>query len=325
MPDSPAGSESIAVLIPIYNDWDAVRALLPRLDGVLGQSDWTATVILIDDASTTTAELTDVVSKLRSIRQVVLVSLRRNLGHQRAIAIGLTVSQVRFPHDTLVIMDGDGQDRPEDVPRLVLETRQRGGTSIVFAERRRRSEGIVFTLGYHLYRLAHLLLTGERVRFGNFSAVPRACLDRLVAVSELWNHYAAAVIRSRIPYESIRTTRAGRLAGRPQMKFTSLVVHGLSALAVFSDVIGVRLLLTGAVVGLVGIAALSVVGLPSLLRAGLDPVTGLQFAATALLLLLATFGSMLAFTFMTLASRQSSQFIPLRDYDYFVQGITTVT
>jgi len=323
MPDSDTGSESIAVLIPIYNDWDAVQALLPQLDEVLGQFNRPATVILVDDASTAAVTLTDVVSNLQAIGQVVLVSLRRNLGHQRAIAVGLTVSQLKFPHDTLVVMDGDGQDRPEDVPRLVDEALRRGGTSIVFAERRRRSEGIVFTLCYHLYRLAHVLLTGERVRFGNFSAIPRACLDRLVAVSELWSHYAAAVIRSRIPYASIRTTRARRLAGRPQMKFTALAVHGLSALAVFSDVIGVRLLLTSVVIGLVAIVALAV-GVPSQLLTSFDAMTGLQLAATAFLLVLVTFGSMLAFTFMILASRQSSQFIPLRDYEYFVKKITTI-
>ena len=193
----------------------------------------------------------------------------------------------------------------------------------MFAERVRRSEGVLFTLCYHVYRAAHLLLTGERVRFGNFSAVPRACLDRLVAVSELWGHYAAAVIRSRIPYGSVATERAERLAGRPTMKFTGLVVHGLSALAIFSDVIGVRLLLASGLVAVLGLVAV-VVGFPSLLRASAGPLASPEFLAITLLLLLVTFGSMLAFTFMILSSRQASQFIPLRDYAYFILQVTTL-
>ena len=119
-------NDSIAVLIPIFNDWAAVQELLPRLNAAIEKEHWQVTVILVDDASSTSADLTEVIEGLSAIQQVILVSLRRNLGHQRAIAVGLTLSHVRFPHDTLVVMDGDGQDRPEDVPRLVLESRRRG-------------------------------------------------------------------------------------------------------------------------------------------------------------------------------------------------------
>ena len=319
MPD--VENTSLAVLIPVYNDWEAVRALLPRLNQTLHKEQWRVTVVLIDDGSSEPANLAGVVSGLSSIERTILVSLRRNLGHQRAIAIGLTLVHERFPHDTLVIMDGDGQDQPEDVPRLVLEAHREGGSSIVFAERVRRSEGALFAVCYHVYRAAHLLLTGERVRFGNFSAVPRACLERLVSVSELWGHYAAAVIRSRIPYVSIVTTRARRPAGRPTMRFTGLVVHGLSALAIFSDVIGVRLLLASLLaVGTVLVTML--LGSPSLFRAAPGSFASLELLAIGLLLLVVTVGTMLAFTFMVLSSRQSSQFIPLRDYSYFVQKVT---
>lgn len=124
----------------------------------------------------------------------------------------------------------------------------------------------MFALSYHLYRIVHWVLTGERVRFGNFSAVPWSCLERLVSVSELWGHYAAAVMRSRIPYVSIRTNRGNRLAGRPQMRFTGLVVYGLRALAIFSDVVGVRLMLATLVLlgaGGIGMTGRTVLATPS--------------------------------------------------------------
>ena len=225
-------SPTIGILIPVYNDWAAIRALLPQLDATLAAHGSGVTLILVDDASSEPADLEGALDGLSSIRRTVLVSLRRNLGHQRAIAVGLALVHERLPHDIVVVMDGDGQDRVEDVPRLIAQVTRLDGRAIVFAERVRRSEGLLFAVCYHLYRVAHLVLTGERVRFGNFSAVPKACLARLVSVSELWGHYAAAVIRSRIPYVSVGTTRAERLAGRPTMKFTGLVVHGLAALAI---------------------------------------------------------------------------------------------
>ena len=111
-------------------------------------------------------------------------------------------------------------------------------------------------LGTWAYRFVHLLLTGERVRVGNFSVIPRDLLRRLVAVSDLWNHYAAAVFHARIPYTTIPTTRGTRYAGASQMNFVALVTHGLSAMSVFGDRIGVRLLIvTCALAGLILSAA----------------------------------------------------------------------
>src|SRR5262249_38495780 len=106
-----------------------------------------------------------------------------------------------------------------------------------------RSEGLTFSCFYHLYRLVHLLLTGIPVRVGNFSVVPTNALKRLVAVSELWNHYAAAVHKAKLPMSLIPTERSLRLDGNTNMDLVSLVVHGLSAMAVFGDRIGVRLLI----------------------------------------------------------------------------------
>src|SRR5262249_34330459 len=126
----------------------------------------------------------------------------------------------------------------------------------VFAERMKRSESLVFRFFYYLYRHLHFLLTSVRVRVGNFSAIPRQRLESLVAVSELWNHYAAAVFHSRQPYCSIPTQRAHRLSGRSSMNFVSLVAHGLSAISVYREVIGVRLLVLAICLALVAVAGL---------------------------------------------------------------------
>jgi polyisoprenyl-phosphate glycosyltransferase len=143
------------------------------------------------------------------------VALRRNFGHQRAIAVALAYVQQKLPADAIVVMDADGEDRPEDIARLV-EALENSPTPVkVFAERGRRIENLSFKLFYLCYRLMHWLLTGRKIRFGNFSLLPRWHLDSLVAYPELWNHYAAALIRSRLPYITIRADRARGFAASP--------------------------------------------------------------------------------------------------------------
>src|SRR4051812_37592691 len=232
----------ILVLIPVFNDWPAVARLLIELDRTLGVSGRDARVLLVDDGSSETPGPDLAPPAPRRLREIEILQLRRNVGHQRAIAIGLSHSEFAIQAEVIVVMDGDGEDRPDDVPRLVDELERADGRRIIFAKRLRRSEGALFATMYALYRWLHLLLTGERVRFGNFSAIPAPLLGRLNTMSELWNHYAAAVIKSRVPYATIITTRGIRYSGTTKMNYVGLVTHGLSAMSVFGDLIGVRLL-----------------------------------------------------------------------------------
>ena len=118
----------------------------------------------------------------------------------------------------------------KDVPRLIEKCRETGNQKMVFAVRAKRSEGRVFTLFYSLYKGLFKLLTGQSIHVGNFSLVPRRILHRLVHVSEIWNHYAVGVIKSKIPTVEILANRGRRMAGESRMNFVSLVVHGLSAI-----------------------------------------------------------------------------------------------
>ena len=257
------------------------------------------------------------------IREVEILQLRRNVGHQRAIAIGLAYLEASIRCEAVVVMDGDGEDRPEEVPRLVDELERTGGRHIVFAERLRRSEGPLFVTMYALYRWLHVILTGERVRFGNFSAIPAPLVGRLVAMSDLWNHYAAAVVKSRIPYTGVVTTRGFRYSGATKMNYIALVTHGLSAMSVFGDRIGVRLL--AATLGTAGLAVAAVAAALTMgWSAGTWP-SWMPFVLGFLVVLLSqAFAVSLAFVFIILSGRGGSTFIPLRDYPYFVAGIQRV-
>jgi polyisoprenyl-phosphate glycosyltransferase len=325
------GSESLTargelvVLIPVYDDWTAVRLLLPLLDSELAGHGLRARVVLIDDASVEPMPERLVDDELDAIAEIRVLTLRRNLGHQRALAIGLSYVQERIPCDAVVVMDADGEDKPEDVPRLLAELTAHDGRTIVFAQRIRRSEGLVFTFLYRLYRLAHRVLTGIPVQVGNFSIVPYALLDRLVVVSDLWNHYAAAVFQSRLPFVMIPTARGRRLAGRSSMNLVSLVGHGLSAIAVFADRVGVRVLIAS-VFALCVTVLISGAAFGRWLLTGHAPPVWLPIVAgVAVLLIMQAAAGASLFVLHVLFTRAASTFIPARDYRFFIHSDALVT
>jgi hypothetical protein len=315
-----SGISRVVVLVPVFNDWEAVSLLLPVLDRELSASGLAASVLLIDDGSTSQPGAAMASLRLTAIHTVHVLPLRRNLGHQRAIAVGLTYVEQQLDCDAVVVMDGDGEDMPSDVPRLLHALETADLDRVIFAARSKRSEGVVFRVFYWLYRRFHLLITGIAVKVGNFSVVPRSALRRLVIVSELWNHYAAAVVRARIPYDTIPTRRALRLAGKPTMNFVALVSHGLSALAVHSERAGVRMLIVTLVAA--GLAVCGIIVVVSVRLFSSLAIPGWATTAAGLTLVLMVQLIMLAgfFTMFTLGGRDTASFIPIRDYHYFVDG-----
>jgi hypothetical protein len=324
MSASEVVDNQLIILMPVYNDWEALARLLPALAHELSADGLRAAILLVDDGSTIPSPKNIGDGNYSPIESIDVLQLRRNLGHQRAIAVGLSYIDANRPCHHVVVMDCDGEDNPRDVPRLIRECVAHEDRKIIFAARARRSEGLVFRLFYHLYRLVHFLLTGIRVRVGNFSVVPNSSLKRLVAVSELWNHYAAAVHKAKLPMELIPTQRSPRLAGPSRMDLVALVVHGLSAMAVFGDRIGVRLLIlvscgivvtAGALAAVVGIRLFTTLAIPG----WATYATGLLFVMLIQMLLV-----VLVFAFVILASRDRANIIPSRDYVHITGGIQRV-
>jgi glycosyltransferase involved in cell wall biosynthesis len=310
----------IAVLIPVFNDWHALGRLLPMLDRALAAKGRSAQILIVDDGSTEPRPRDLGRDSFVALHGVRVLSLRRNLGHQRAIAVGLSYLCAETDAETVVVMDGDGEDDPSDVPALLERYDETGRTQIVFAERIKRSESALFRVGYFCYRYVHLALTGLRVRVGNFSVVPRSLLRRLVIASELWNHYAATVFRARLPFSVVPTSRANRLDGRAAMDTVALVAHGLSAMAVHGEVIGIRLLIVSIALAALALASIGAVIWLRLFTDRAVPMWAGTFVGASILVFLNAVMLSLIFSFTALGGRQASGFIPERDYRWFVDG-----
>jgi glycosyltransferase involved in cell wall biosynthesis len=306
---------SVCVCIPVYNDWSSALLLLPGLDRVAALRGGAFHVLFVDDGSTEPVPTN--LGALTAISRVSVLTLRRNLGHQRAIAIGLTHLYENASHDAIVVMDGDGEDDPMHLVELMHQLEQ-SPSAIVFAQRARRTEGLGFRAGYRGFKLLHYVLTGLRVEVGNFSIIPRPALARLVGVSELWNHYAAAVHHARIATAKIPLPRRARLRGGSKMNLVALINHGLSAISVHGDVVGARLLCFLSVVAALLLVLLIVIVcirfMTSLAIPGWATTAfGLSFVS---LLNLISIGATAALA--GLQARTRTTFVPLRDYRYSI-------
>jgi hypothetical protein len=322
-PPGPDVGTTFTILVPLFNDWESLRALAAELDRVLAAHGLAAHLLVVDDGSPDPppADALDVGrdgSPPAALRGVTVLELRRNLGHQRAIAVGLGYIEAERPDAPVVVMDCDGEDLPEDIPRLLEAYRAHGGERIVFAERAQRSESLSFRVFYRLYKLTYRLLTGRAVRFGNFSVIPPRRLRSLVVVSELWNHYVAAALKSRQPYCLVPTRRGHRLRGQSQMNFVSLIIHGLSAISVDSEVVGVRLLVVALALIPVALLALAVIVGIRLFTALAIPGWATTAAGVSVLVLGQAVLLATVFSFVTLSGRQGSSFLPRRDYVHYV-------
>lgn len=320
----PTSVQPLLVLIPVFNDWEAVRQLLPLLSEALVDAGLSAEVLLLDDGSTLDCRQLGTLQNLRGLERVRVLELARNLGHQRAIAVGLAWVRDQCEGHAVIICDGDGEDHPADIPRLLREYQAQGRRKIIFAGRTRRHESWLFQACYRIYQVLHWTLTGYRVRVGNFSVLPPQAVARLAVISETWNHYAAAVFNSRLEYAIVPTPRGRRLGGVSRMNFTALVIHGLSALSVFSHVIGVRLLLATGAMAVATLAALVGVLALAYWQQGAAPAWLPLLLGLLLLILAQQVIVASSFVLLVLSNRQGMSFLPLREYPFFVSRVLTI-
>ncbi|QJW92219.1 glycosyltransferase [Spirosoma taeanense] len=312
--------ERINVVIPLFNDWQAVGLLLERIRDVVDAPIRSRLAFLIvDDCSSKDYEsLPSGIGHSLSV-----LRLYRNVGHQKAIALGLAhLADQPEPYPT-VVMDSDGEDRPEDIIRLL----QRGAEApghVVFAHRSKRHESLLFRTFYVVYKAVFRLLTGKVITFGNFSLIPARQLRKLAHVSEIWNNYPGGVIRSRLPYTAVPLERGRRLAGESKMNFVSLILHGLSAVSVLMDTTAVRLVLFCVLMVAAMVCGIGVVLWLKFFTNTSVPGWTSYLVSSFLIVILQAFLISLLLVFVVLSYRTQPQFIPARQFKDFVERLERI-
>jgi polyisoprenyl-phosphate glycosyltransferase len=306
----------LVIVTPVYEDNEACARLFRELKNAAGGD---AYIVAVDDGSVHTPLDGDLIGAA-GLDGVVL-RLKRNVGHQRAIAVGLNfVAAHPGAAERIVVMDSDGEDLPTSVAELLrlLET---DDIDVAVACRRDRVEGLRFRAFYAVYKALFQLLTGRRIAFGNFMALKPAALVRMAAMQELWVHLAACVLASRLRIAQWPQDRGPRYAGRSQMSFVSLALHGFRALTVFAEDVFVRVGVACAVVAAGSICGVVLAVLLKVL--GFATPGWFSIALGILLLVFLQTGTLTLLTLM-LVGRARGRIVAADDWEDYVTAALPV-
>ena len=225
------------ILIPLFNDWKSVSKLLNEIDLQIINWDAEISVIIVNDAST--EKRSNLESKFKKIRSVKILNMKENRVHQRCIAAGLKYLCKNENFDRVIIMDADGEDRPEELGDFFKQAQENPSMTIT-GNRFKRSEGLVFRVLYEMHKLLTLIFAGKLIKFGNFSCLPKDHVKQLIEKPYLWNTYSSSVVRAIDNRTFIPSIRGLRYVLPSKMNFLALIFHSLTIISVFRNAVVIR-------------------------------------------------------------------------------------
>tara|TARA_B100001057_G_scaffold499686_1_gene611300 strand:+ start:2515 stop:3387 length:873 start_codon:yes stop_codon:yes gene_type:complete len=229
--------KKIKILIPVYNDWQSLSKLLIKIDNEIKNTDYEISVIIADDASTFDRQLN--LENLTNINSIKVLVMRENRGHARCIATGMRYILKKEEFDYVIPMDGDGEDRPEEIKEFINSIKNNPDKTVV-GERVKRSEALIFKFCYFFHKILTLVFTGHSIKFGNFTCLKKSTVEKMINEKATWNSFSGAltkVEKNRIPISSIR---GERYFGPSKMSFSNLINHSLSIISVFKKTVMFR-------------------------------------------------------------------------------------
>ena len=225
------------ILIPLFNDWKSVGKLLQEIDLQTKNWDSEVSVIIINDAST--EKKSSLEKNYKKIKSVKILNMKKNQVHQRCIATGLMYVSQNEDFDYVIVMDADGEDRPEELNDFLKKSHENPNKTIT-GNRFKRSEGIIFRVLYEIHKLLTLLFAGKLIKFGNFTCLPKDHVEQLIKKSYLWNSYSSSVVKTINDRTYIPSIRGTRYVLPSKMNFSALVYHSLTIISVFKKTVIIR-------------------------------------------------------------------------------------
>ena len=220
----------IKILIPIYNDWQSVDKVINKIDNLVKEINHEFSIFIINDGSTENKP--DGFGNSENLHSLKILNIKNNIGHARCIATGLKYIFQNEEFDYVIPMDGDGEDRPEEIKIFIDNLNYNPDTPIV-GERVKRSEGIFFKFSYIIHKLITFVFTGKSIKFGNYTFLPKKTVKELINEKATWSSFSGALSKLENNLATIPSERGERYFGPSKMNFLSLVKHSLSIIAVF--------------------------------------------------------------------------------------------
>ena len=232
--------KKIKILIPVYNDWQSVFKLMENINLEVSSLDSEFSVIIVNDASTESRP--EITSKLDNLKNIKIINMKENRGHARCIASGLKYILEKEEFDYVIPMDGDGEDRPEEIKKLAGKLKEYSDKAIV-GERVKRSESFFFKVCYFIHKIITYTFTGQSIKFGNYTCLPKSIVEKMINEKATWNSFSgslAKVVKNKV---AIASERGSRYFGPSKMSFKNLIIHSLAIISVFKINVLVRSIL----------------------------------------------------------------------------------
>ena len=233
------------ILIPVFNDWISVFKLIDNID--LQISDQSVDIIIVNDASTENFETSR--KQFNKINSVKILNLKENGGHRKAIATGLKYCEQNLSYDFIIPMDGDGEDRPEELKNFFLAS-EKQDANVITGIRVKRSEGLLFKSLYFIHKCITKFITGKDIRFGNFTCLSKQAVTTLLSDGSIWLSFSGAVTKHFSSHDTINSYRGSRYFGPSKMSLFKLILHSQRISAVFKEVVFVRIVALILILGL---------------------------------------------------------------------------
>jgi polyisoprenyl-phosphate glycosyltransferase len=230
----------IKILIPVYNDWQSVLKLLQNINSEILTLEGDFSVTIVNDASTESRpEFPTDLEKLKSIQ---IMNMKKNKGHARCNAVGLKHINEKEDFDYVIPMDGDGEDRPEEI-KLLIEKIKEYPNNVITANRVKRSEGFLFKLCYLAHKYLTLVFTGQTIKYGNYTCLPKLAVNTMVNEPATWSSFSGSLSKIVKDKKFIPSERGTRYFGPSKMSFINLLKHSLLIIAVFKTTLLIRSIL----------------------------------------------------------------------------------
>ncbi len=221
---------NIIILIPVFNDFKSVSKLIEEIDINISDLNSSFSVIVVNDASTEEKILET--KNLNNIKSLKLINMRKNRGHARCIAAGLKHISENENFDYIIPMDGDGEDRPEEIKNFLEKIKDNPNRTIV-GERVKRSESFIFKICYFLHKIITLTFTGKFIKFGNYTCLTKKTVQKLIEEKSTWSSFSGSLAKTEINLIKSPSIRGSRYFGPSKMSFFNLIMHSLAIIAVF--------------------------------------------------------------------------------------------
>ncbi len=225
------------VLIPIYNDRECLKLLIENINHEIKDLNHEISMVVINDASS--QQIIDNYPNIENISSLEIVNMKENRGHARCIASGLKYISEKKEFDYVIPMDGDGEDRPEEIKNFIELSEQDGENSIV-GDRIKRSEGLIFKTCYQFHKFLTLAFTGQSIKFGNFTCLSKSTIKKMLVEKSTWNSFSGSLKKIEKDLLSIPSIRGKRYFGPSKMSFFNLLKHSLSIISVFRKTVLIR-------------------------------------------------------------------------------------